>query len=166
MSILVGSAVLSAIALCTLWSRELRLGSRPRKILSWVTTLFIVVNLALIWWDKPVESRVWIFYQEPGDKDISESLGTALDQFKYTVIAVSHLDKPEKWTDVFGENNDPQVRYFYERDRYRADLIKLVADVSVSWKGRSQTVRTRQVTESATSNAKNGTIEIWIPAQK
>jgi len=160
MSVPVISTVASAVALLTLLSRELKPGT-PRKILTGVTALCIICNIALIWVDRPVKITVRIYYQGLQDKHVVDLLKTELDSHTCTVLEVQQVTDAGKWT-VFSDNKW-QIRYFYEDDHDRADLVRIIAEVSVSAQERRQGVLKRLATEWA-SNTKMGTVEVWIPA--
>ena len=150
------STMASVVALLTLCSREQAFGTRRRRILSWVTGVFIVVSATLSWSDKPVPTTVPIFYQEPRDKDIGVLVKTALDRYDYEVSTV-YLTDQSKWKVFNSGDTDVEVRYFHDDDRVRADLIRLVAEVAFSKERLGQRVALKFV------KASSRTIEIWIP---
>jgi hypothetical protein len=145
-------------ALLTLFTWELKSGTRPRWILTGVTALCIIFNAV---WSDPVKTTVRIFYQGTQDKHVVDLLKTALSRHTCTVLEVQHVTEAGKWT-VFGDNKW-QIRYFYKDDSYRADLVGMIADVSVGAQERRQEMQQGFLPEWAW-NTKRGTIEVWIPA--
>jgi hypothetical protein len=146
------------VALLTLFTRELKLGTCLRRILTGVTALCIIFNAI---WPDPVKTKVRIYYQGTQDKHVVDKLKDALEGHTCTVIEVQHVTETGKWI-VFSDNKW-QIRYFYKDDSYRADLVGIIADVSLRAQERAQGVRTGFEWKWAW-NTKRGTIEVWIPA--
>jgi hypothetical protein len=152
------STLASVVALLTLFTRELKSGTRRRRILTGVTALCIIYLWICV---DPVKTTVRIFYQGTQDKHVVDLLKTTLTSHTCTVLEVQHVTEAGKWT-VFGDNKW-QIRYFYKDDSYRADLVGMIADVSLRAQERRQEVRLGFEKEWAW-NTKRRTIEVWIPA--